>query len=80
MTNRHWFAVRSIFRHTNSDLRATFEERISLYMAATVEDAFTLAARDSQNYVSMNEGFLQIKHVDVFQLGHGDSSLHGREV
>ena len=75
-----WFAVRTIFRHEVQGQRAKFEERINLYSAASAEDALELAKRESQSYLKMNEGFLQIKRLGIFDLGHADSDLHGREV
>lgn len=80
MTVQRWFAVRTIFRHEVDGESATFEERISLYMAVSAEDALDQAKQESQNYLSMNEGFLQIKRLGVFELGHGDPDLHGREI
>lgn len=80
MTDQRWFAVRTLLRHEVEGQKATFEERIHLYKVSSAEAAANLAERESQGYAAMNEGFVQIKQLAVFDLGHGDANLHGREV
>lgn len=80
MTDQRWFAVRTLLRHEAEGKKATFEERIHLYKVGSAEAAAELAERECQGYVAMNESFVQIKRLAVYDLGHGDVDLHGREV
>jgi len=80
VAGQRWFAVRTLVRHEAGGQEATFEERIHLYKVASADAAAELAKRECPGYMAMNEGFVQVKQVAVFELGHGDADLHGREV
>jgi hypothetical protein len=72
--------VRTIIRHDVEGKKGTFEERINLYRAVSAEESLEQAKRESQKYLEMNEGFVQIKRLATFDLGHADADLNGREV
>jgi hypothetical protein len=75
-----WFAVRTIFRHEVLGSEATFEEKIILYLAKDLDAAMVRAQSDVSNYAAMNKDFVPLKHYGVFEIGHGEQDLDGKEV
>lgn len=76
-----WFAVLSVFRHRSmSNSEATYEERIMLYFAETVEAALTRAKTDSNVYLEDNPTFVAVGRMSVFALGAEGLDLNGAEV
>ena len=81
MIDQSWFAVRTLFCHSKSKMgKAIYEEKITLYLAAGINEAQQLAESDANQYVELNNGFSQLKTYEIFVLGHDDSRLDKHEV
>jgi hypothetical protein len=76
MSEQKWFAVRQVFHHT---ARGLYEERITLWIASTFEDAIAQANREGDAYAAGgDEGVVRLSFSGAFQLF--DPPASGREV
>jgi hypothetical protein len=81
MATEKWFAVQSIFLIEAGAVLAergqAYEDRITLWPAATAEEAVEKARIDSERYASEN-GYDQIDHISTYKLF--DPTVDGAEV
>lgn len=75
MSEQGWFAVRQVFHHT---ARGVFEERITLWEAATFEDAVAEAEREGAAYVEGDADVILLDLAQAFRLF--DPPASGQEV
>lgn len=74
MTN--WYSVRCIFHWTLAD---TYEERITIWQADSLDHAIEKAESEARQYVASGEGFKYLGLAQAFELEEGGLS-DGKEV
>jgi hypothetical protein len=76
-----WFAIRAVYRHAQEpDGIYTYEERLLLFRADGVGEAFALAEDESRRYLELNPGFQRIGEWIAFGVNADDGELNGSEL
>ena len=80
-SSKTWYSVRFVFVHTPADPRelTTYEERITVWLARSVEEAFKRAEIEAKAYVqtldpqrwTLHEVGLEQSYLHVGELGDG---------
>ena len=75
-----WFGIRTIYRSQQSDTEFTYsyEERVVVFSAYSIEAAIELAERESQDYIDGTDE-IALDFLDVFEIYDGQIS-NGTEV
>ena len=78
MTEEPWYGVRCLFEHPDEDPASGehwYEERVTLWRAASMEEALALADAEAQEYAEDNEcedtGLVQAFHIAGPGVGNG---------
>ena len=74
--NSSWYGVRCLFQHGPDDPQATaYEERVTLWHAASFDEAIALAEAEAATYAAQSEGVTDLGLVQAYGLpglpGHG---------
>lgn len=81
-TDGPWFAVRCVFRSPDAELEGAnaYEERITLWRAASFEDAIDRAEAEARTYAAETPGTDYLDLAQAFQLGIEGAVGDGDEI
>jgi len=78
-TNEPWYAIRSTFRIGVKDDSNIYEERIVVFRAESIEEAFSKAKKEAEQY-EYESGFEWIGQLDSYHIFDPEEISEGREV
>jgi hypothetical protein len=72
MSDKEWYAARTIYSHSGDSVDNLYEERIIVLKASSFDEAISEAEKEANEYADPESGTIYLEFVNVFKLYEKD--------